>query len=69
MKYTKPKTTTITIETQTILAGSLREGAEWVCGNVCCEKDNLRDNLFPNTLDETDIKCNDNVCRPPSIWK
>lgn len=53
MNYIKPKTTVIKVETQTLLAGSSREGADWVCGNVCCEKDNLRDKLFPNTEDET----------------
>lgn len=49
MNYIKPKTTVIKVETQTLLAGSSRERAEWNCGNVCCEKDNLRDRLFPDT--------------------
>lgn len=66
MNYIKPKTTVIKVETQTLLAGSSREGAEWNCGNVCCEKDNLRDKLFPNTEDETEIRCDDNVCYPPN---
>lgn len=66
MNYIKPKTTVIKVEIQTLLAGSFREGADQVCGNVCCEKDNLRDKLFPNTEDETEIRCDDNVCYPPN---
>ena len=65
MNYIKPKTTVIKVETQTILAGSSREGADWVCGNVCCEKEDLRKKFFPNTEDETEIRCDDNVCYPP----
>lgn len=67
MNYIKPKTTVIKVETQTILAGSSREGADWVCGNVCCEKENLRKKLFPDTEDETEIKCDGNVCYPPDF--
>ena len=65
MNYIKSKTTTINIEAQTILAGSSREGADWVCGNVCCKKEDLRKKLFPDTENETKIKCKDNVCYPP----
>lgn len=49
MNYIKPKTTVIKVETQTLLVGSLREGSEWTCNNVCPKKDNLRDKLFPIT--------------------
>lgn len=66
MNYIKPKTTVIKVETQTLLAGSSREGADLVCGNVCCEKEDLRKKLFPDTEDETEIKCKDNVCYPPN---
>lgn len=66
MNYIKPKTTVIKVETQTLLAGSPREGADWVCGNVCCEKEDLRKKLFPDTEDETEIKYDDNVCYPPN---
>lgn len=66
MNYIKPKTTVIKVETQTLLAGSSREGADWVCGNVCCEKEDLRKKLFPDTEDETEIKCDDNVYYPPN---
>ena len=66
MNYIKPKTTVIKVETQTLLAGSSREGAKWVCGNVCCEKEDLRKKLFPDTEDETEINCKDNVCYPPN---